>query len=148
VYIKGVHQAVNGSYPEPENSILESDFTPAHPLPHTLYKNITHVSRPLSDIRTIASLKRRAIMNGAIYMYSHSVPKGKTMIHSTGNRTVLKMNQRPHKQKQLYNCVFGTKYTVVILRKPRNLSKPHTKNVKAAHLKVLRRTHKSITTYA
>ena len=29
-YIKGVNQAVNGNYPEPENSTLKSDLTQAH----------------------------------------------------------------------------------------------------------------------
>ena len=46
------------------------------PLPRILHKNITHVSRPLSDIRIIASLNRRAIMNGAIYAYSPAFPRG------------------------------------------------------------------------
>ena len=64
-----------------------------------------------------------------------SVPKGRTMVHPTGKRTVLKMNQRPHKQKPLYNCVCGTKYIAVIFRNPRNLSKPHTNNVITAHLR-------------
>lgn len=130
VYIKGVHQAINGNYPEPENSTLKSDLTQTIPLPHILYKNITHVSRTLSDIWTIASLNRWAIMNGAIY--THSPAQGRTMVHPTGKRTVLMMNQKPHKQKPLYNCVCGMKYTAVILRNRRNLSKPHT-NVITAH---------------
>ena len=44
-------------------------------LPHILYKNITLVSRPLSDIRTTASMNRRAIMNGAIIRRGQRSPQ-------------------------------------------------------------------------